>query len=87
MSLISWAFKRGSITEQTVQSESPCQTITPASGHLFGRPLGDVIKDNTLPSSIVVCIENLYCITFITLSQGEVLMEAALYAKIVILCK
>ncbi|XP_050975695.1 rho GTPase-activating protein 20 isoform X2 [Labeo rohita] len=53
MSLISWAFKRGSIAEQTLQSESPCQTITPTSGHLFGQPLGDVIKDNTLPSSIV----------------------------------
>uniref|UniRef100_A0A673KN60 Rho GTPase-activating protein 20-like n=1 Tax=Sinocyclocheilus rhinocerous TaxID=307959 RepID=A0A673KN60_9TELE len=53
MSLISWAFKRGFIIDQDVQSESPDQTITPASGHLFGRPLSDVIKDNTLPSPIV----------------------------------
>ncbi|XDV30417.1 hypothetical protein PO909_033343 [Leuciscus waleckii] len=53
MSLISWAFKRGSVTEQAVQSESPVHTIAPASGHLFGRPLSDVIIDNTLPSPIV----------------------------------
>ncbi|KAK2904982.1 hypothetical protein Q8A67_006781 [Cirrhinus molitorella] len=53
MSLISWAFKRGSSIEQSVQSESPGQTITLASGHLFGRPLSDVIKDNSLPSPIV----------------------------------
>lgn len=61
MSLISWAFKRGSSIEQAVQSESPVHTITPASGHLFGRPLSDVIFDNTLPSPIVVgtvCTEN-----------------------------
>ncbi|XP_016365155.1 rho GTPase-activating protein 20 isoform X3 [Sinocyclocheilus rhinocerous] len=53
MSLISWAFKRGFSIEQAVQSASPGPTITPASGHLFGRPLSDVIKDNTLPSPIV----------------------------------
>ncbi|KAK7169134.1 hypothetical protein R3I93_005206 [Phoxinus phoxinus] len=53
MSLISWAFKRGSSIERAVQSESPVHTITPASGHLFGRPLSDVIIDNTLPSPIV----------------------------------
>uniref|UniRef100_A0A8C2I456 Rho GTPase activating protein 20 n=1 Tax=Cyprinus carpio TaxID=7962 RepID=A0A8C2I456_CYPCA len=52
MSLFSWAFKRGFSTEQDVQSESLGQTIPPASGHLFGRPLSDVIKDNTLPSPI-----------------------------------
>lgn len=60
MSLISWAFKRGSSPEQAVQSESPVH-IAPASGHLFGRPLSDVIIDNTLPSPIVVgtvCTEN-----------------------------
>ncbi len=57
MSLIGWAFKRGFSTEQTVQSKSPGQTITAAPGHLFGRPLSDVIKDNTLPSPIVVCTE------------------------------
>lgn len=69
MSLIGWAFKRGFSTEQTVQSKSPGQTIT--TGHLFGRPLSDVIKDNTLPSPIVVCTEgnykdNPYGITFQT---------------------
>uniref|UniRef100_A0A671PGK5 Rho GTPase-activating protein 20-like n=1 Tax=Sinocyclocheilus anshuiensis TaxID=1608454 RepID=A0A671PGK5_9TELE len=53
MSLISWAFKRSFSIDQDVQSESPDQTITLASGHLFGRPLSDVIKDNTLPSPIV----------------------------------
>uniref|UniRef100_A0A672RJG3 Rho-GAP domain-containing protein n=1 Tax=Sinocyclocheilus grahami TaxID=75366 RepID=A0A672RJG3_SINGR len=53
MSLISWAFKRGLSIEQAVQSASPGPTITPACGHLFGRPLSDVIKDNTLPSPIV----------------------------------
>ncbi|KTF83089.1 hypothetical protein cypCar_00014693, partial [Cyprinus carpio] len=53
MSLFSWAFKRGFSTEQDVQSESLGQTIPPASGHLFGRPLSDVIKHNTLPSPIV----------------------------------
>ncbi|XP_042587041.1 rho GTPase-activating protein 20-like isoform X1 [Cyprinus carpio] len=53
MSLISWAFKRGFSIEQAVRSESPGPTIKPASGHLFGRPLCDVIKDNTLPSPIV----------------------------------
>lgn len=58
MSLISWAFKRGFSIEQAVRSESPGPTIKPASGHLFGRPLCDVIKDNTLPSPIVVCTEN-----------------------------
>ncbi|XP_073702067.1 rho GTPase-activating protein 20-like isoform X1 [Garra rufa] len=53
MSLLSWAFKRGSSIEQSIQSEYPRQTITMASGHLFGRPLTDVIKDNNLPSLIV----------------------------------
>ncbi|XP_067264652.1 rho GTPase-activating protein 20 isoform X1 [Chanodichthys erythropterus] len=53
MSLISWAFKRGSSIERAVKSESPGLIITPASGHLFGRPLSDVIIDNTLPSPIV----------------------------------
>ncbi|XP_059355872.1 rho GTPase-activating protein 20 isoform X2 [Carassius carassius] len=53
MSLIKWAFKRSFSIEQAVRSESLGPTITPASGHLFGRPLSDVIKDNTLPSPIV----------------------------------
>ncbi|XP_052462121.1 rho GTPase-activating protein 20-like isoform X1 [Carassius gibelio] len=53
MSIFSWAFKRGFSIEQDDQSESLVQTIQPASGHLFGRPLSDVIKDNILPSSIV----------------------------------
>ncbi|XP_043105080.1 rho GTPase-activating protein 20 isoform X2 [Puntigrus tetrazona] len=53
MSLISWAFKRSFSIEQTVQSESSGQTVSAASGHLFGRPLSDVIKDSTLPSPIV----------------------------------
>ncbi|XP_077073004.1 rho GTPase-activating protein 20 [Siphateles boraxobius] len=59
MSLISWAFKRGSSIEQAVQSESPVHTITPAPGHLFGRPLSDVIIDNTLPSPIVDMLKSL----------------------------
>lgn len=53
MSLLSWAFKRGSSTERSVQSESPTYTIASASGRLFGRPLTDLIKDNSLPSPIV----------------------------------
>ncbi|XP_056321165.1 rho GTPase-activating protein 20 [Danio aesculapii] len=53
MSLLSWAFKRGSSTERSVQSEYPAYTITSATGRLFGRPLTDLIKDNTLPSPIV----------------------------------
>ncbi|XP_073711314.1 rho GTPase-activating protein 20 [Misgurnus anguillicaudatus] len=54
-SLISWALKRGFSIEQDVHSESPASsghTMT-SSGHLFGQPLSNVIKDNTLPSPVV----------------------------------
>ncbi|XP_065107752.1 rho GTPase-activating protein 20 [Paramisgurnus dabryanus] len=55
MSLISWALKRSFSIEQDVHSESPASsghTMT-SSGQLFGQPLSNVIKDNTLPSPVV----------------------------------
>ncbi|XP_052004745.1 rho GTPase-activating protein 20 [Xyrauchen texanus] len=64
MSLISWPFKRGFGIEQDVQSESKISLdhiTTSNSAHLFGRPLNDVINDNTLPSPILdmlMCLRN-----------------------------
>ncbi|XP_067300013.1 rho GTPase-activating protein 20 [Pseudorasbora parva] len=66
MSLISWAFKRGSSVDQAIQSESPDHMITPGPGHLFGRPLSDVIIDNTLPSPIVDMLKCLCSVGAVT---------------------